>query len=128
MKKIIITCLSLSLYFIATAQQPDHRLVSGNFNNIPFKDFVNEIEIKTPLRFYYLQDWIKDVRITFSGTDVDLAQMLNEQLKKTGLQLFIEDNSIYVYPGMQITTELPAYRISEVEINDSDRFEKYYRF
>ena len=119
MKKIIITCLSLCFYFIATAQQPDHRLVSGNYNNIPFKDFVSEIETKTPLRFYYRQDWIKDVRITFSGTDVDLAQMLNVQLKKTGLQVFIEDNSIYIYPGTQITTELPAYRISEVAINDS---------
>ena len=119
MKKIIITCLSLCFYFIATAQQPDHRLVSGNYNNIPFKDFVSEIETKTPLRFYYRLDWIKDVRITFSGTDVDLAQMLNVQLKKTGLQVFIEDNSIYIYPGTQITTELPAYRISEVAINDS---------
>jgi hypothetical protein len=120
MKKIIITFLSLYLNFLASAQQPDHILVSGNFNNIPFKDFVNEIEIKTPLRFYYLQDWIKDVRITFSGTDVDLAQILNEQLKKAGLQLFIEDSSIYIYPGVQITTELPTYSISDVEQNDSE--------
>ena len=120
MKRIIITCLSLYLCLSALAQQPDHKLVSGNFNNIPFKDFVNEIETKTPLRFYYLQEWIKDVRITFSGTDVDLVQMLNEQLKKAGLLLFIEDNSIYIYQGMQITSELPAYRISEVENNDSE--------
>jgi hypothetical protein len=51
MKKIIIAWLSLNLYFIASAQQPDNIVVSGNFINTPFKDFVEEIEMKTPLRF-----------------------------------------------------------------------------
>jgi hypothetical protein len=120
MKKIIITCLSLCVCLLASAQQTDHILVSGSYNNIPFQDFVNAIEIKTPLRFYYLQDWVKDIRITFSGTDVDLSQMLNEQLKKTGLKFFTADSSIYIYPGTQIITELPAYRISEVENKDSE--------
>jgi len=120
MKKIINTCLSLCLCFLASAQQPDHILVSGNFNNVNFQDFVNEIELKTPLRFYYLQDWVKDVKITFSGTDVDLSQLLNEQLKKTGLQLFIADSSIYIFSGGQITAGLPAYKISKIESNDSE--------
>jgi hypothetical protein len=120
MKKIIITCLSLCVCLLATAQQTDHMLVSGSYNNIPLLDFVKTIENKTPLRFYYRQDWIKDVRITFSGTDVELAQVLNEQLKATGLRLFIEDSSIYIYPGAQIITELPVYRISEIENKNSE--------
>ena len=99
MKKIIIACLSLSLYFVASAQKLDNTLVSGNFINTPFKDFVEEIEMKSPLRFYYQQERIKDVRITFSGTDVSISQVLNDQLKKAGLQFYIEGNNIYVFPG-----------------------------
>jgi hypothetical protein len=123
MKKIIIAWLSLNLYFIASAQQPDNIVVSGNFINTPFNDFVEEIEMKTPLRFYYQQDRIKDVQISFSGADVSLAQVLNDPLKKAGLQLFIEGNSIYIYPGERITTELPSYKISWVEHTDTGSLE-----
>ncbi len=120
MKKIIIICLGLNLFLAAAGQQTDNMIVSGDFNNIPFNDFVREIEMKTPLRFYYLQDWIKDVRITFSGTDVSIVQILNTKLKDAGLQYFIEANSIYIYPGEQIITELPSYEKSKVEYTDTD--------
>jgi hypothetical protein len=123
MKKILITWLSLNLYFLASAQQPDNIVVSGNFINTPFKDFAEEIEMKTPLRFYYQQDRIKDVQISFSGTDVSLAQVLNDPLKEAGLQLFIEGNSIYIYPGERITTELPSYKISWIEHTDTGSLE-----
>lgn len=120
MKKIIITCLSLCICFLVSAQQPDLMHISGSYNNIPFQDFVKTIENKTTLRFYYIEDSIKDVRITFSGTNVELTQMLTEQLKKTRLKVFIEDSSIYIYPGTQIIAELPVYRISEVENKKSE--------
>ncbi len=120
MKKIVITFLSLSLFVAASAQQSDIKVVSGNFINTPFEDFAKEIEIKTSLRFYYLQDWIKDVRITFSGVDVSLDQILNDQLKIAGLQHFIEGNGIYIYPGDQIVTELPSFNISMIEHNNAD--------
>lgn len=120
MKKIIIICFGVSLFFAAAGQQPDSMVVSGDFNNIPFIDFVREIEMKTPLRFYYLIDWIKDVRITFSGTDVSLVQILNTKLKNAGLQHFIEGNSIYLYPGEQIITELPSFEKFKVEYANTD--------
>jgi len=120
MKKIIIICLGLGIFFTASGQQPDNMIISGAYNNIPFNDFIREIEMKTTLRFYYLQDWIKDVRITFSGTDVSLVQILNDQLKKAGLQFFIESCNVYIYPGELIITELPSYRISGIEHYDTD--------
>jgi hypothetical protein len=120
MKKIIITFISLGLFIATPAQKSDFAVISGNFSNVPFENFVQEIETKTPLRFYYLMDWIKDIRITFSGTDVSLNQILEDQLKKAGLQHFIEGNSIYIYVGDQIVTELPSYNLSGIEYHDSD--------
>jgi hypothetical protein len=112
--------LSLRVFFAASGQQPDSIVISGVYNNIPFNDLVREIEMKTSVRFYYLPDWIKDVKITFSGTNVSLEKILNDQINKTGLQLFVEDNNIYIYPGERITTELPLYRLSRVEQIDTD--------
>jgi hypothetical protein len=117
MKKIIVACLILSFCIAISAQKLDNTVVSGNFINTPFKDFVKEIEIKSPLRFYYQQERIKDVRITFSGIDVSISQVLNDQLKKVGLQFYIEGNYIYIFSGEQITTELPPYRVSKIENN-----------
>jgi hypothetical protein len=120
MKKIIIICCGLGLFLAVAGQQPENLVISGDFNNIPFNDFVREIEIKTPLRFYYMQDWIRDVRITFSGTGVSLDRILCDQLKNAGLQHLIEGNRIYIYPGEQIITELPSYKKSRIKYNDSD--------
>lgn len=120
MKKIIITFLSLIFFISVSAQQSEFPVVSGHFVNVPFEDFVKEIEIKTSLRFYYLHDWIKDVRITFSGTDIPLSRILNNQLKSVGLQHFIEGKDVYIYPGDQIVTELPLFNISMVEDDNAD--------
>jgi hypothetical protein len=117
MKKFITACLSLSFCFVISAQKLDNTVVSGNFINTPFKDFVAEIEMRSPLRFYYQQDRIKDVRINFSGVDVTISRVLDDQLKKTGLQFYIEGNNIYIFSGEQITTELPSYIKSGVENN-----------
>ena len=114
-KKIIIICAGLGMFFTASGQQPDSIVISGTYNNVPLNDFIREIEMKSALRFYYLQDSAKDVRITFSGTDVSLAKILNDQVSKAGLRLFIEDNNVYIYSGEQIITELPSYRTEEIE-------------
>ena len=120
MKKIVIISLSLFFSIAASAQQSDITVVSGNFTNIPFEDFAKEIEIKYSLKFYYLQDWIKDVRITFSGTNVSIEQVLKDQLRIAGLQYFIDGKSIYIYRGDQIVTELPSFNVSMVEYENAD--------
>jgi hypothetical protein len=123
MKKFIFSCWGLILFIAVSGQQPGNNIISGNFTNTPFNEFVQEIEARTHLRFYYLQEWIKDININFSGTDISLSQMLNDQLKKTGMQYYIDDNKVYVYRGDQITTELPSYLISKEEKIVSDSIE-----
>ncbi len=120
MKKIIITYLLLIFFITVSAQQSENAVVSGHFIDVPFEEFVKEIEKKTSLRFYYLHDWIKDVRITFSGTDIPLSRILNEQLKSAGLQHFIEGTDVYIYPGDQIVTELPLFSVYMAEYDNAD--------
>jgi hypothetical protein len=109
MKIIIIILLSLSFSLLISAQESNIRVVSGNFINTPLEDFVKVIEANTVLKFYYLPGWIKDVRITFSGKNISLDKILDDQLNTAGLQLFSEGNRIYLYPGDKIVTELPSF-------------------
>ena len=109
MKKIILILLSLVLFLSASGQELNTGIVSGNFNNTPFEDFVREIEANTVLKFYYQPVWIKNVRITFSGNNISLDKILDDQLKSAGLRHLSEGRRIYIYPGDQIITELPSF-------------------
>ncbi|MFZ0472924.1 MAG: carboxypeptidase-like regulatory domain-containing protein [Bacteroidales bacterium] len=88
--------------------------------NTPFEDFVEKIEKNTALKFFYLNDWVKNVTITFSGTNTQLADVLNDQLRKTELTFFIDGNNVYIFPEAQILTKLPDYTGSPVTAEEMD--------
>ncbi|MGB8357589.1 MAG: TonB-dependent receptor, partial [Bacteroidales bacterium] len=115
-----ITCIGLSFYLTIAGQQSVPAVVSGNFMNTPFADFVKIIEKNTALKFFYLQDWVKNVTITFSGTNIQLTDVLNDQLKKTDLAFFIDVNNVYIFQGARISTELPDYIVSQVTAEEKD--------
>lgn len=119
-KKLLIACIGLCLYSAIAGQQSDPAVVSGNFMNTPFEDFVEKIEKNTALKFFYLQDWVKNATITFSGTNTPLAHVLDDQLKKSGLSFFIEGNNVHIFPGAQILTELPDYIVFQVSDEEKD--------
>ena len=119
-RKLFITCIGLSLYLTVTGQQIDSAIVSCNFINTPFEDFVEKIEKNTSLKFFYLHDWVKNVTITFSGTNTKLANVLNDQLKKTDLAFFIDGNNVYIFPEAQILTKLPDYTEPQVTAEEKD--------
>jgi hypothetical protein len=119
MKKIIFSVFFTGFCFAALAQQTLNVYWSGNYIDTPFKDFILEVEMKTSLKFYYQRDWVKDVTINISGSDVDLIPAMRDQLKKAGLNIYVESNNIYIYPGDQIVTELPFFKIPEVEKKDT---------
>ncbi|MBN1602318.1 MAG: carboxypeptidase-like regulatory domain-containing protein, partial [Chitinispirillaceae bacterium] len=95
--------------FYKISGQPADTVVSGSFNNTPFVDFVEEIENNTSLRFYFISDWVKEIRITASGNNLSLGKILDAKLKELGMQLYREGNSIFIFPGEGIVTELPSF-------------------
>jgi hypothetical protein len=114
-----IIVLNLFLLCKISGQQPDIT-VSGSYNNSPFLSFVEDVERSTPLRFYYSSDWIKEINITASGNNMNLRQILNDHLKKAGLEFLIEGYCIYIYQGDPIITRLPSYSVSTVRSDKPD--------
>ncbi len=119
-KRLLHTCLALSLYISVSAQQSDPSLASFSFMNTPFEEFVKEIEAKSALKFYYLDDWVKNVTITFSGTTTQLVHVLEDLLKKDNLFLYKEDNNLYIFPQAGMLTEIPDYNVSPLTERDKD--------
>ncbi len=87
-------------------------IIPGNFNHISFDHFVNDIENSTPLRFYYEIDNTAEIYITAAGDSIRLAQLLDDHIKASGLEYYIDGNRVYIFQGAPILTELPSFQKS----------------
>ncbi len=108
-RTINIICISLLFIVSVSAQQNDSAVVSCNFVNTPFNEFVKDIEQNTDLRFFFKQEWVKNVTINFSGTNIPLSRILEDQLKKANLSFHIDGSNIYIFPGEPVLSQLPDY-------------------
>lgn len=118
-KYLIIIILGLFSLCRISGQQTEI-MISGNYHNSPFQSFVEEIERSTSLRFYYAYDWVKEITITASGNKMNLKQILNDHVKKAGLEYLIEGNSIFIFQGDPIITGLPSYSAFAETTNKPD--------
>jgi hypothetical protein len=119
MKNVIITFFNLLLFLSTMGHQTDHNSSSFNNGNILLEEFIKEMETNTSFRFYFRQEWIKDLQIAISDTNSYSLDILKEQLKKLKLNIYESENNIYLYPGEPIIIELPTYkRINQYKFNN----------
>ncbi|MFO7573820.1 MAG: hypothetical protein R6W67_01505, partial [Bacteroidales bacterium] len=65
-----------------SAQQADSMVISGTYINTPLQNFIDRIEPETQVKFFFQQEWIKDVTITSAAGPVTLFRLLNDPLKR----------------------------------------------
>jgi hypothetical protein len=119
-RKLIFIGLLALLYPDASAQQADSIIVSDNLIGTPLKDLIDTIEANTRVRFFFKPEWIRNVTVTSPGAPVTLLMLLNDPLKKEGLNCYTEGSNIYIYPGKPVITELPLFKISAAASAGSD--------
>lgn len=102
-----LLAISLFLFCALTdllAQEAD-LLVSGDFQDLPFMQFVDEVENQTGASFYFLEKWITGIRVTASGEAISLRRTLDLALLPAGLsyvitggkQVYLSDQAPFVY-------------------------------
>ena len=78
MKRLLAISLVILVITPATLRgQADDILFSGNYQDVPFGEFVNDVEQKTGVTFYYLERWVRGVRVTASGDEISLRNATN---------------------------------------------------
>jgi hypothetical protein len=87
MKHWLLSLLLLSfLPFASFGQSAEDVIISGSYTNAAFADFVEEIESKYPLRFFYQPAWVEGIRFTATFQQTALTEALAEVLKDTDLR------------------------------------------
>jgi hypothetical protein len=89
-KLYISTILGLCFLYQGFGQVND-LLVSGNFQDIPFSEFVSAVEQQTGAHFYFFDRWVAGVKITASGSDLSLNRILSGALLPVGIYHYIDE-------------------------------------
>lgn len=94
---------------VLSAQDQD-LLVTGDYRDIPFSEFVSAVEEQTGATFYYYEAWVKGVRISASGRDLSLHRILTTALLPAGVYHHIDDyRNIYLAFDYPLIPLLPDY-------------------
>ncbi len=105
--------LFVMLYVLSTygawAQTPTDNLISGQFNDIKFKDFVKVIESQTKYYFYYDASRLDNLQIFLQVKDQPLRTVLGLVFKDTEYTYAIDSqNRVFITRGTPIITQLPS--------------------
>jgi hypothetical protein len=98
MKKILIILLLLISLYDLTAQKTQV-LITGSFNDVPLKSFIEDLERQYDLRFFYKDISIAGIRVTADFPGVSLKTCLETILGKTALNFTILGNYLVVIYG-----------------------------
>lgn len=86
--KHVLTIMVLLSFKLVMAQN-DSIKVSISFNDQNIVDVLNEIEELTEYRFYYVQDWLADTRVSGSYENIEIRELLENIFQETIINFYI---------------------------------------
>ena len=97
----------LLLSFNSFAQQNDN-LITGNFQNVTFNEFVKKVEAQTNFHFYYEPSQLDSTAITISVKNAHLPSILDKVFANTQFHYTIDkSNNVFITRGFSIAANLP---------------------
>jgi hypothetical protein len=110
-KTYLLSFCFLFVLRVASAQQTNIRLISGNFQKATIAQFINELESKSSYHFYYDPIQFDSLRVTLQVNDKPLETILDMAFKNTDFHYAITpQQQVFLTKGRQIKTELaPGY-------------------
>lgn len=118
MTRLIISIL----FFISFLQgfgQAGKYAPSRQFDHVKFIELVNSVESESDLKFYYINEWVKDVFVSVNQ-NIPLIPQLSAQLKQKGISLYIEGPYVYLIKGKEILTRIPEYKTRGITARDKN--------
>lgn len=98
---------------------------TGNFQDMEFLDFVEEVESQTGASFYFIEKWVRGIRVTASGAEISLKRTLDKALLPAGLSyVLINKNQVYITDQAPFVTSLPSYKEGSVKMDAVDPDQK----
>jgi hypothetical protein len=88
--KLKISFLILILFFTLSLGAQEKYRLSANYKDIAFTDFVSEVENLLPVKFFYLNEWVKDLKLGNYPDCSTLQCIMDNLLRGTTLYYYID--------------------------------------
>ncbi len=112
MKKLY--CLVLVIFFILQsnkylyAQSDSIYVVSGTYINVPFEDFIKDIEAKTPYRFFYNPTHTQNIQVHLTAESLPLEYILSKMFDGTAFYYAVDhENRVFIIKDRPVQADLP---------------------
>ncbi len=98
---------NIFLSSLIVVAQPEDLIISGDYDQISFRDFVLDVEQKIPVRFMYHQQMVDSIFVTGSFEKTDINEVLDVIFKNTNCSYLNTGYDIIITDNISIQTELP---------------------
>ncbi|MCK4745442.1 MAG: STN domain-containing protein, partial [Bacteroidales bacterium] len=106
----IISLLMVMCTMLRLEGQSSQINFSGDFQDVPFTEFAEDVEQQTGISFFFREAWVRGIRVTVSGTDSSLQRTLDRVLLPAGISYYIDEwGQVYLTDQMALVSRLPEY-------------------
>ncbi len=112
--RILFVSVLLLSSLILTGQERYY--VTWDYSNQPFIQFAEKAESELRVKFFFKDEWVKDLSISGTLINPDLREILNSSFKGTTLYYYIDE------AGNVVVTNGWAVKISEKVTSEETRF------
>jgi hypothetical protein len=107
----------ISILFLTSSLGAQEKYkIPGNYKDLSFKDFVKKVESVLPVKFFYRDEWVRDLKTGDYSDCPTLPCVLDNLLKGTSLFYFIEES------GNIVITNNYAVKISDAPKEKENKF------
>ena len=104
---VIINFIWIFCGISAFAQETKSDVISGDFYQMPFDQFVKKIELQSPYYFYFDATQISNLTIDISVKKAHLPSLLDKVFEDTDFYYVIDkQNNVFITKGFQLPTSL----------------------
>jgi hypothetical protein len=114
--KIHILVLFLLLVFASNLEAQEKYTLNSGYKDLSFADFVSKVESILPVKFFYRDEWIKDLRLKDYRDCNTLQCMLDSLLRNTSLYYYIDE------AGNVVLTNDYAVKITGTKSEANNKF------
>jgi hypothetical protein len=131
--KLLIFIITFGfIAIIPSKAQNDSIFINFSGSNVDFSQFIETIENKYPIKFYYDPQWVDSIDISGKFENISINQALNQIFLNKGLNFFIDAKGNIVITKSEIQTELKEEWVENYSTNkkilnenNSNSFDKY---
>jgi hypothetical protein len=114
--KLKIPFLILVFSLTLSAEAQEKYKITTDIKNIPFTEFVTRIEKSLPVKFFFLDEWVKDIKVGDYPDCSTLQCVMDNIIQGTNLYYYIDN-----YGDVVITNQY-AVKIATTSSENSDKF------